>query len=108
MDHAESNGVPSAEPEAGKPVGQQGQDQHLSADDRDRVQGGIQESVQDGSVGRTVMREVRLTAGAPSDLAVEWVGDVRQIAPVPMIGGRSPDGRFLATGTNYGYLLELP
>lgn len=67
-----------------------------------------QESVQNGSVGRTVMREVRLTAGAPSDLAVEWVGDVRQIAPVPMIGGRSPDGRFLATGTNYGYLLELP
>ena len=67
-----------------------------------------QESVQDGSVGRTVMREVRLNAGAPSDLAVEWVGDVREIASIPMIGGRSPDGRFLATGTNYGYLLELP
>ena len=67
-----------------------------------------QESVQDGSVGRTVMREVRLTEGAPRDLAVEWVGDVREIASIPMIGGRSPDGRFLATGTNYGYLLELP
>ena len=54
------------------------------------------------------MREIRLTAGAPADIAFEWVGDVRQIAPVPMIGGRSPDGRFLATGTNYGFLLELP
>lgn len=66
------------------------------------------ESVQDGSAGRTLMREIRLMAGAPSDLAVEWVGDVREIASIPMIGGRSPDGRFLATGTNYGYLLELP
>ena len=46
-------------------------------------------SAQDGSVGRTVMREIRLTAGAPSDIAVEWVGENREIAPVPMIGGRS-------------------
>lgn len=67
-----------------------------------------EESVQDGSAGRTAMREIKLTAGAPSDIAVEWVGDVRQIAPVPMIGGRSPDGRFVATGTNLGFLLQLP
>lgn len=67
-----------------------------------------EESAQDGSVGRTVMREIRLVAGAPADLAFEWVGDVREIASVPMIGGRSPDGKFLATGTNYGFLLELP
>ena len=67
-----------------------------------------EESAQDGSVGRTVMREIRLNAGAPADLAFEWVGDVREIASVPMIGGRSPDGKFLATGTNYGFLLELP
>ena len=64
--------------------------------------------VQDGSAGRTAMREIKLSAGAPNDLAVEWVGDVRQVAPVPMIGGRSPDAKFLATGTNYGFLLELP
>ena len=67
-----------------------------------------EESVQNGSAGRTAMREIRLTAGAPADIAFEWVGDVRQVAPVAMIGGRSPDGRFLATGTNYGFLLELP
>ena len=65
-------------------------------------------SVQDGSVGRTVMREVRLTAGAPSDLAVEWVGENRVVATIPMTGGRSPDGAFLATGTNNAYLLKLP
>lgn len=66
------------------------------------------ESVQDGSVGRTVMREIVLTAGAPSDIALEWVGENREIAPIPMTGGRSPDGSFLATGTNNAYLLELP
>ena len=65
-------------------------------------------STQDGSVGRTVMREVRVLAGAPVDLSVEWVGEARTVASVPMMGGRSPDGRFLATGTNYGFLLELP
>ena len=66
------------------------------------------ESVQDGSVGRTVMREIMLTAGAPSDIALEWVGENREIAPIPMTGGRSPNGKFLATGTNNAYLLELP
>ena len=66
------------------------------------------ESVQDGSAGRTVMRELRLTPDAPSDLAFEWLDDMREIAPVPMTGGRSPDGKFLATGTNPAYLLKLP
>src|SRR5574344_2186759 len=65
-------------------------------------------SAQDGSVGRTCMREVKLTAGAPMDIAVEWTGAVREIASVPFTGGRSPDGHFLATGTNNGYLLMLP
>ncbi|HPW95214.1 MAG TPA: hypothetical protein PLT31_08530 [Fibrobacteraceae bacterium] len=66
-------------------------------------------SVYDGSVGRTAMREVSLIAGGiPSDMAVEWKGSVREIAKVPMTGGRSPDGHFMATGTNYGYILELP
>jgi hypothetical protein len=65
-------------------------------------------SVQDCSAGRTAMREVSLVAGAPSDLAFAWTGDVVEIAPIPMIGGRSPDGRFVATGTNLGFLLELP
>lgn len=68
----------------------------------------MEESAQDGSVGRTVMREIRLAADAPSDLAFEWVDDMREIAPVPMTGGRSPDGKFLATGTNPAYLLKLP
>ena len=65
-------------------------------------------SVQDGSAGRTAMREVSVSPDAPMDLAFTWVGDVIEIAPVPMIGGRSPDGRYLATGTNKAYLLELP
>lgn len=65
-------------------------------------------SVQDGSAGRTAMREISLTPGAPADMAFEWVGDVRELAPIPMIGGRSPDGRFMATGTNLGFVLELP
>lgn len=66
------------------------------------------ESIQDGSAGRTAMREIRLTPGASSDLAMEWVGDVREISSVPMTGGRSPDSKFLATGTRFGFLIELP
>ena len=65
-------------------------------------------SVQDGSAGRTAMREVSVATGAPADLAFAWAGDMIEIAPIPMIGGRSPDGRFVATGTNVGFLLELP
>lgn len=65
-------------------------------------------SAQDGSVGRTVMREIRLTAGAPKDIFMEWVGENIELAPVPMIGGRSPDGKFLATGYKTAYLLKLP
>lgn len=65
-------------------------------------------SVQDGSAGRTVMREVSVATGAPADLAFAWAGDMIEIAPIPMVGGRSPDGRFVATGTNLGFLLELP
>lgn len=63
-------------------------------------------SAQDGSAGRTVMREIILNAD--SDKNFEWVGDVQELAPVPMIGGRSPDGKFLATGTNNAYVLQLP
>ncbi|MBO7512179.1 MAG: hypothetical protein J6T54_04305 [Fibrobacter sp.] len=65
-------------------------------------------SVQNGSAGRTMMREIKLAANAPADLAFEWVDNAKEIAPVPMIGGRSPDGYFLATGANNGYLLKLP
>ena len=65
-------------------------------------------SAQDGSAGRTAMREISLVADAPADLAFAWLGDVRELAPIPLIGGRSPDGRFVATGTNNGYLLKLP
>ena len=68
----------------------------------------METSVQDGAVGRTVMRELRIAANAPSDLAFEWLDDMREVAPVPMTGGRSPDGNFLATGTNLAYLLKLP
>lgn len=63
------------------------------------------ESVQEGSVGRTVMREVSLKTG---DTKLKWNGEVRELAPVPMTGGLSPDGKYLATGTNLAYILELP
>lgn len=76
--------------------------QYINKNDLSKV------SVQDGSAGRTAMREVSLVAGVPSDMAFTWVGNVVELAPVPLIGGRSPDGRFVATGTNNGYLLELP
>ena len=65
-------------------------------------------SMQDGSAGRTMMREVSLAFGMPSDLAFAWLSSPKELAPIPMIGGRSPDGLFLASGTNSGYLLELP
>lgn len=65
-------------------------------------------SVQNGSAGRTAMREVNLQAGAPSDLLFSFLGNVTELAPVPMIGGRSPDGHFISTGANNGYLLQLP
>ena len=54
------------------------------------------------------MREISVTAGAPNDVALAWNGDVREIAPIPLIGGRSPDGHFIASGTNNGYLLYIP
>lgn len=66
------------------------------------------ESMHDGSGGRTAMREIVLRSGAPADLAVEWVGNVRQIAPVPTIGGRSPDGRYIVTGDSKAFLVKLP
>lgn len=65
-------------------------------------------SMHDGSGGRTAMREISLMADAPTDLAIEWVGDTREVAPVPMIGGRSPDGNFVATGDSKAFLLKLP
>lgn len=66
------------------------------------------ESTWNRSLGRTSMREISVTAGAPNDVALAWNGDVREIAPIPLIGGRSPDGHFIASGTNNGYLLYIP
>lgn len=68
----------------------------------------LDKSMHDGSGGRTAMREVSLLEGAPADLAVTWIGDVRQISPIPTIGGRSSDGRFLATGDSKAFLIKLP
>jgi hypothetical protein len=65
-----------------------------------------QSSVQDGSVGRTVMRRVHWFG--TDDESIVWDGGGVEIAPVPMTGGMTPDGKFLATGTNKAYLLKLP
>ena len=64
-------------------------------------------SVQNGSVGRTVMRGMR-SFPKTNDESVGWDGNGVEIAPVPMTGGITPDGKFLATGTNPAYLLKLP
>ncbi|PWJ69072.1 MULTISPECIES: hypothetical protein [unclassified Fibrobacter] len=63
---------------------------------------------QDGSVGRTAMREISLDANAPADLAMQWIGPVTEVAPIPTTGGRSADGKYLATGYANGFMLELP
>lgn len=60
-----------------------------------------------GSAGSTWMRELRLFAGRSADLSMEWVGDARLLVNLPFRGGRSPDGRFISTGTNFGYMMEL-
>ena len=60
-------------------------------------------SVQGGSVGRTVKRSLYIDPDT-----VMWYSDNVEIAPVPMTGGITPDGKFLATGTNPAYLLKLP
>ena len=60
-------------------------------------------SVHDGSAGRTAMREVSIEGNS-----VSLKGSVTELAPIPLIGGRSPDGRFVASGTNNGYLLQIP
>ena len=62
----------------------------------------------DGSAGYTVMREIRLLTGVPKVIEMRWEGEAFEIAKVPMTGGLSPDGKFLATGTNNAYLLKLP
>lgn len=63
--------------------------------------------VKANTIGATYEQEVRLYAGQPADIAVELVGAPRKIANLPFRGGRSPDGRWLATGTNYGFMMEL-
>lgn len=64
---------------------------------------------ENGSAGSTWMQELRLNAELPAaDLSLEWVGEPRKIVDLPFRGGRSPDGRWLATGTNDGYMMELP
>ena len=60
-------------------------------------------SVSDGSAGRTAMREVSIEGSS-----ISLKGSITELAPIPLIGGRSPDGRFVASGTNNGYLLQIP
>lgn len=65
-------------------------------------------SVQNGSVGRTVMRKFWAPLSTNADIKANWGDDNIELAPVPMTGGMTPDGKFLATGTNPAYLLKLP
>lgn len=68
----------------------------------------VKPETQDGSAGRTLMREIALDVNAPADLAIQWIGSVVEVASIPTTGGRSPDGKYLATGYEKGFLLELP
>jgi hypothetical protein len=65
-------------------------------------------SVQNGSVGRTVVRKFWSHMSAIADIRVDREDENIELAPVPMTGGITPDGKFLATGTNPAYLLKLP
>lgn len=64
--------------------------------------------LESASAGSTWMQELVLAADMPADLAVEWIGNPRKIVDLPFRGGRSPDGNWLATGTNDGFMMELP
>jgi hypothetical protein len=63
--------------------------------------------LQSGSAGATWLQEIKLSPGLPSSLALEIIGAPRKLVNLPFRGGLSPDGRFLATGTNDGYMMEL-
>lgn len=66
------------------------------------------EALQDLKQGATWMQEIRTYSGMPADLALERVGAPHLVSSLPFRGGRSPDGHYLATGTNLGFLMELP
>ena len=61
-----------------------------------------------GAAGATWLQEVRLYAGLPADLSFEKVGSARLLLNLPFRAGLSPDGHWLGTGTNDGYMAELP
>ncbi len=65
------------------------------------------ELLESGSAGSTWMRELRLFEGLPQALSVEWVSEPKLLVNLPFRAGLSPDGHYLATGTNNGYMMEL-
>lgn len=59
----------------------------------------------DGSSGGTYMKLFDVTSTTPKAF---WnIGKEKIIASLPFKGGVSPDGKFMCTGTNYAYMLEL-
>lgn len=63
----------------------------------------LQES---GSAGYTAWRKVNF--GSPVDaLGAGAIGEEELLVAVPMKGGISPDGKYMGTGTNNAYILEL-
>jgi len=60
---------------------------------------------QDGSLGETLMRQVDLGASTQWQL---FRGQEFRLAGLPFQGGLSPDGRYLVTGYQYGYILSMP
>lgn len=59
-----------------------------------------------GTVGSTWKKEVSI--GLSEDTSAESVfGDATMIINLPFKGGRSPNGDFMCTGINYGYIVEF-
>lgn len=70
----------------------------------DLLDASLQES---GAAGATWLQELKLYAGLPGALAVERSGSPRLLVNLPFRAGLSPDGHYLATGTNDGFMMEL-
>jgi hypothetical protein len=60
-----------------------------------------------GTAGSTWKRQVFLTLPEDRSNAENAFGVPKKIVNLPFKGGRSPDGAFMATGTNNAYLVEL-
>jgi hypothetical protein len=68
----------------------------------DYAQASVMEEETAGATWRVAL-DLSLAENRQTPDSADWV----QIAPLPFKGGRSPDGKYMATGTNYAWLWEF-